>query len=50
LYGLDYFDKLKAAGFRVLRDNPFENKWLEEKELVRHRLDRIEDVLLAYKD
>ena len=26
------------------------NKWLEEKELVRHRLDRIEDVLLAYKD
>ena len=50
LYGLDYFDKLKAAGFRVDRDNPYTNKWLPEKELLRHRLDPIEDVIVAHKD
>ena len=50
LYGLDYFDKLQNAGFRVSRDNPFENKWLNEKELDKHRLDRIEDVIIAHKD
>ncbi len=50
LYGLDYFDKLKNAGFRVVRDNPFQNKWLSKEELERHRLDPIEDVIIAYKD
>lgn len=50
LYGLDYFEKLKAAGFRVDRDNPYTNKWLPEKELMRHRLDPIEDVIVAHKD
>ena len=50
LYGLDYFEKLRRAGFRVVRDNPFDNKWLIEEELAKHRLDRIEDVIVAYKD
>jgi SAM-dependent methyltransferase len=50
LYGLDYFTKLENAGFRVVRDNPFDNKWLSEQELDKHRLDRIEDVIIAYKD
>ncbi|WP_317899764.1 methyltransferase domain-containing protein [Aurantibacillus circumpalustris] len=50
LYGLDYFDKLKKTGFRVERDNPYDNKWLPEAELIRHRLDRIEDVIVAHKD
>ena len=50
LYGLDYFDRLQAAGFRVVRDNPFDNGWLSKKELEVHRLDRIEDVIVAYKD
>jgi SAM-dependent methyltransferase len=49
LYGLDYFEKLKQAGFEVERDNPYDNKWMEEKELIRHRLDRIEDVIVARK-
>jgi hypothetical protein len=34
----------------VERDNPFDNKWLPEAELARHRLDRIEDVIVAHKD
>ncbi len=50
LYGLDYFEKLKAAGFRVVSDNPFDNKWLPEQELKRHALHRIEDVIVCYKD
>ena len=50
LYGLDYFVKLKEAGFRVVRDNPFDNKWLPEKELKRHALHRIEDVIVCHKD
>lgn len=50
LYGLDYFDKLQVAGFRVDRDNPYTNKWLPEPELMRHRLDPIEDVIVARKD
>jgi SAM-dependent methyltransferase len=50
LYGLDYFTKLEKAGFRVVRDNPFDNKWLPEAELKRHALDRIEDVIVAHKD
>ncbi len=50
LYGMDYFDKLKTAGFRVVRDNPFENKWQPAEELKRHRLDPIEDVIVAHKD
>jgi SAM-dependent methyltransferase len=50
LYGMDYFDKLRIAGFRVVRDNPFDNKWLDGQELAKHRLDRIEDVIVAYKD
>jgi SAM-dependent methyltransferase len=50
LYGLDYFDKLRNAGFRVIRDNPYENLWCSTKELDRHRLDRLEDVIIAYKD
>jgi SAM-dependent methyltransferase len=50
LYGLDYFDKLRDAGFRVVRDNPFDNKWLSEVELKKHALDRIEDVIVCYKD
>lgn len=50
LYGMDYFDKLQKAGFRVIRDNPFDNKWLSEKEIEKHRLDRIEDVIVAHKD
>lgn len=50
LYGIDYFEKLKQAGFRVVRDNPFDNKWLDSQELAKHRLDKIEDVIVAYKD
>lgn len=50
LYGLDYFERLQAAGFRVVRDNPFHNEWLAKEELDKHRLDRIEDVIVAYKD
>jgi SAM-dependent methyltransferase len=50
LYGLDYFEKLSAAGFRVVRDNPFINSWMKEEELSKHRLDKIEDVIIAYKD
>lgn len=50
LYGLDYFEKLKRAGFSVERDNPYTNKWLPEKELIRHRLDPIEDVIVAHKN
>lgn len=50
LYGIDYFDKLNSAGFRIVRDNPFDNKWLCEQELEKHRLDRIEDVIVAFKD
>ncbi len=50
LYGLDYFEKLSKAGFRVVRDNPFTNKWLSEKELNRHALDPLEDVIVCYKD
>jgi SAM-dependent methyltransferase len=50
LYGMDYFEKLKAAGFRVERDNPYTNKWMEEKELIRHRLDPVEDVIVAHRD
>ncbi len=50
LYGLDYFDKLQKAGFRVVRDNPFTNHWLEADLLKRHALDPLEDVILCYKD
>jgi SAM-dependent methyltransferase len=50
LYGLDYFDKLQRAGFRVVRDNPFQNKWLSEQELAKHCLDKVEDVIVAYKN
>ena len=50
LYGLDYFDKLQKVGFRIVRDNPFNNKWICEQELEMHCLDRIEDVIVAYKD
>lgn len=50
LYGLDYFDRLKNAGFRVVRDNPYINKWLPENELSKHLLDKIEDVIISYKD
>jgi SAM-dependent methyltransferase len=50
LYGLDYFEKLKKAGFRVERDNPYKNQWLPEAELKRHRLDPLEDVIVARKD
>ena len=47
LYGLDYFDRLEAAGFRVERDNPFANKWLPD--LDQYRLDEVEDVFIAHK-
>ena len=47
LYGLDYFEKLKNAGFRVERDNPFENRWLPD--LEKHCLDRDEDVCVGFK-
>jgi SAM-dependent methyltransferase len=50
LFGLDYFDKLRTAGFRVVRDNPFSNQWLPERELARHCLERIEDVVICFKD
>lgn len=50
LYGLDYFERIQAAGFRVVRDNPFDHGWLTKEELERHRLDRIEDVIMACKD
>ena len=50
LYGMDYFEKLQDAGFKVVRDNPFKNKWLSEKEIEKHCLDRIEDVIIAYKE
>lgn len=47
LYGLDYFDRLAEAGFRVERDNPFRNQWLPN--LEEHHLDRDEDVFLGFK-
>ncbi|MCA6436156.1 MAG: class I SAM-dependent methyltransferase [Bacteroidota bacterium] len=50
LFGLDYFDKLTQAGFRVDRDNPFTNKWIDEKLLKRYSLDPIEDVIVCHKD
>lgn len=50
LYGVDYFERIRAAGFRVVRDNPFSNGWLLKEELERHRLDKMEDVIVAYKD
>lgn len=50
LYGLDYLDRIRNTGFRVVLDNPFANAWLPKKELERHRLDPIEDVIVAYKD
>ena len=50
LYGIDYFDKLQMAGFKVVRDNPFDNKWLSEQELEKHCLDRIENVIVTHKD
>ncbi len=50
LYGLDYLEKLKVAGFRVDLDNPYKNNWLPEEELGRHRLDPVEDVIVARKD
>lgn len=50
LYGMDYIEKLKAAGFRLVMDNPFTNQWLPAEELSRHRLDPIEDVIVAHKD
>lgn len=49
LYGLDYLEKIKAAGFKVVLDNPFTNGWLNREELERHRLDPIEDVIVAHK-
>lgn len=48
LYGLDYFDKLQNAGFRVIRDNPYENQWLDDIE--KHCLNKIEDVIIGVKD
>lgn len=50
LYGLDYFEKLQKAGFRIVRDNPFTDKWMAADELSKHRLDKIEDVIIAHKD
>ena len=47
LYGLDYFEKLRNAGFRVERDNPFENEWLPE--LEKYCLDEKEDVIVGFK-
>jgi SAM-dependent methyltransferase len=47
LYGLDYFERLEGAGFRVERDNPFENEWLPD--LDRYRLDEAEDVFIGHK-
>jgi SAM-dependent methyltransferase len=48
LYGLDYFDRLQLAGFKVERDNPFKNHWTDD--LEKYRLDPNEDVILARKD
>lgn len=50
LYGLDYLEKLRKAGFRVVMDNPFTNEWMSPAELSKHRLDPIEDAIVAYKD
>lgn len=50
LYGKDYFTKIENAGFRVVKDNAFMNKWLHQRELERHRLDQTEDVVVCYKD
>lgn len=47
LYGLDYFEKLAEAGFKVTRDNPFENRWADD--LERCSLDRNEDVIVCHK-
>jgi SAM-dependent methyltransferase len=46
LYALDYFDRLADAGFRVTRDNPFENRWVPDPE--RYGLDRHEDVFIGH--
>jgi SAM-dependent methyltransferase len=47
LYGLDYFERLATAGFRVVRDNPFTNKWSDD--LQKHCLDKNEDVIVCHK-
>ncbi|NNM06468.1 MAG: methyltransferase domain-containing protein [Gemmatimonadetes bacterium] len=48
LYGLDYFDRLRNAGFRVSRDNPFKNQWVPDVE--NFCLDKDEDIFLGSKD
>ncbi len=50
LYGLDYLDRLRSAGFRVTRDHPVRNGWIDEREMDEHRLDPIEDVVVAHRD
>jgi SAM-dependent methyltransferase len=50
LYGLDYLDRLREAGFRVTRDHPTGNGWVSEREMDEHRLDPIEDVIVAHRD
>ncbi len=47
LYGLDYFERLGKAGFRVERDNPFKNEWLPD--LKKYCLDEKEDVFIGFK-
>lgn len=47
LYGLDYFEKLAGVGFRVVRDNPFQNEW--PTDLKQHCLDKDEDVFIGFK-
>jgi SAM-dependent methyltransferase len=48
LYGLDYFERLERAGFRVVRDNPLHNNWPPDR--GRHCLDEAEEVIIGYKD
>jgi SAM-dependent methyltransferase len=50
LYGMDYFDMLENTGFRVVRDNPMRNHWMNDADLDRHCLEPAEDVILCYKD
>lgn len=50
LYGQDYFSRLESAGFRVVKDNPYNNHWAAYVELDRHRLNRAEDVILCMKN
>ncbi len=47
MYGLDYADRLKRAGFQVARRRPFKERWVAD--IDRHGLDPREDLYAGLK-